>query len=161
MAALDGGIEFIAATETLSDRGWFPRIFQYTGAVMIRRTWRQGEKDVQRPVDPGDLERIGAALKRGWLVTFPQGTTTPGAPVRKGTAHIIRQHAPVVVPVVLRGFEKAFHKKGFRRIGRGVELSVRFAAPLSVGPEDSVEKIVEAISQAIGVTSHAEAPGVS
>lgn len=154
-------MEFIAATETLNDRGWLPRIFKYTGAVMIRRTWRQGEKEVQRAVDPADLERIGAALKRGWLVTFPQGTTTPGAPVRKGTAHIIRQHAPVVVPVILRGFEKAFQKKGFRRIGRGVELSIRFAAPLPIGPEDSVEKILEVISQAIGAPSPAEAAGTS
>lgn len=144
-------VSFVAAMETLNDRGLVPRLFNYTGAVAIRRTWRDGDRDVKRAVDPADLDRIGAALRRGWLVTFPQGTTTPGAPVRKGTAHIIREHSPIVVPVQLGGFQEAFDKKGFRRIGRGVDLSVRFGAPLVMGPEDSVERIVEGISGAIGL----------
>jgi len=142
-------VGFIAAFETLNERGLVPRMFNYTGAVLVRRTWRDGDRDVKRPVDPGDLERIGAALRRGWLITFPQGTTTPGAPVRKGTAHIIRQYRPIVVPVNLGGFDRAFDRKSLRRIGRGVALSVRFGRPLAIGPEDSVERIQEILTEAI------------
>ncbi len=142
-------VGFVAAVETLNDRGLVPRVFNYTGAVTIRRTWREGDRDVKRAVDPGDLERIGAALRRGWLITFPQGTTTPGAPIRKGTAHIIREHQPIVVPILLRGFDRAFSKKGFRRIASGVDLSVRFGAPLSIAAGDSVERIVEILTAAL------------
>jgi 1-acyl-sn-glycerol-3-phosphate acyltransferase len=142
-------VSFIAAVETLNERGLVPRIFNYTGAVTIRRTWREGDRDVKRAVDPGDLERIGAALRRGWLITFPQGTTTEGAPVRKGTAHIIREHHPIVVPILLRGFDRAFSRKGFRRIASGVDLSVRFGAPLAIASGDSVERIVEILTAAL------------
>jgi 1-acyl-sn-glycerol-3-phosphate acyltransferase len=146
-ANLDVG--FIAAFETLNERGLIPRLFNYTGAVLVRRTWREGERDVKRPIDPADLARIGNMLRKGWLITFPQGTTTPGAPVRKGTAHLIREHHPVVVPVRLVGFDRAFDRKGFRRTGSGVVLSVRFGAPLDIGPDDSVERIVEILTEAI------------
>lgn len=146
-ANLDVG--FIAAFETLNERGLVPRLFNYCGAVLVRRTWREGEREVKRPIDPADLERIGDALRRGWLITFPQGTTTPGAPVRKGTAHLIREHHPIVVPVRVEGFDRAFDRKGLRRIGRGVALSVRFGAPLDIKPDDSVERIVETLAEAI------------
>jgi 1-acyl-sn-glycerol-3-phosphate acyltransferase len=146
-ANLDVG--FIAAFETLNERGLVPRLFNYCGAVLVRRTWREGEREVKRPIDPGDLERIGDALRRGWLITFPQGTTTPGAPVRKGTAHLIREHRPIVMPVKVDGFDQAFDRKGLRRIGRGVALSVRFGAPLRIGPDDSIERIVEILTEAI------------
>jgi 1-acyl-sn-glycerol-3-phosphate acyltransferase len=141
--------DFIAAFETLHERGVLPRLFARCGAVLVRRSWRDGERDVKRPVDPADLERIGAALRRGWLITFPQGTTTPGAPVRKGTAHLIREYGPIVVPVRVDGFDRAFERKGLRRIGRNVRLSVRFGAPLDIKPEDSVDRIVEVLTAAI------------
>lgn len=146
-ANLDAG--FIAAFETLNERGLLPRLFKYCGAVLIRRTWREGDRAVNRPIDPADLDRIGEALSRGWLITFPTGTTTPGAPVRKGTAHLIREYRPIVVPVRIDGFDRAFARKGLRRIGSGVALSVRFGAPLKIDPEDTVEKIVELLAEAI------------
>lgn len=146
-ANLDAG--FIAAFETLNERGLIPRLFKHCGAVLVRRTWRDGERSVNRPIDPADLERIGTALGRGWLITFPQGTTTPGAPVRKGTAHLIREFRPIVVPVRIDGFDRAFDRKGLRRIRRGVALSVHFGAPLRIEPEDTVERIVEILTEAI------------
>jgi 1-acyl-sn-glycerol-3-phosphate acyltransferase len=142
-------VRFVAAFETLNERGLLPRLFNYTGAVLTRRTWRDGERDVKRPVDPEDLQRIHEALRGGWLITFPQGTTTPGAPVRKGTAHIIREYQPIVVPVVLSGFDRAFDRKGFRRIGRNVELKVRFGPQLAIQPDDSIERIQEILTEAI------------
>ncbi|MEZ4385478.1 MAG: lysophospholipid acyltransferase family protein [Nannocystaceae bacterium] len=150
-------MRFIAAAETLNDRGWAPKIFKYTGAVLVRRTWREAGRDIKRPVQRDDIEKIGAALRRGWLLTFPQGTTAPGAPVRKGTAHIIREHRPIVVPVQLYGFDRAFARKGLRRIAKGVDLRVRFGAPLGLTGDEPVAEIVEAIAQAIapsGAAAH-------
>lgn len=146
-ANLDCG--FIAAFETLHERGLIPRLFKYCGAVLVRRSWREGEREVKRPIDPADLERIGKALGRGWLITFPQGTTAPGAPVRKGTAHLIRAHRPIVVPVRVEGFDRAFDRRGLRRIGRNVPLAVHFGAPLDIRPDDSVERVIEILSTAI------------
>jgi 1-acyl-sn-glycerol-3-phosphate acyltransferase len=141
-------LRFIAAAETLNERGWAPKIFNYTGAVLVRRTWREAGRDIKRPVQRDDVERIGAALRRGWLLTFPQGTTTPGAPVRKGTAHIIREHRPIVVPVHLEGFDKAFARKGLRRIAKNVDLLVRFGAPLPITGDEPVTEIVDMITRA-------------
>ncbi|MCB9567704.1 MAG: 1-acyl-sn-glycerol-3-phosphate acyltransferase [Myxococcales bacterium] len=162
-AMLDGfranlDLRFVAAAETLNDRGWAPKIFNYTGAVLVRRTWREAGQDIQRPVQAEDIVRIGDALRRGWLLTFPQGTTTPGAPVRKGTAHIIREHRPVVVPVHLEGLDRAFDRKGLRRIASGVDLLVRFGAPLAITGDESVEEIVEALTWAIAPEASGSSP---
>lgn len=151
-------VRFVAAVETLNERGLIPRVFNYTGAVPIRRTWREGDKETKRAVDPADLHRIGAALRRGWLITFPQGTTTAGAPVRKGTAHIIREHRPIVVPIILNGFDRAFSRKGFRRIASGIDLAVRFGAPLAIKADDTVERIVEILTAATSPGPVADAP---
>ena len=142
-------VRFVAAVETLNERGFIPRIFKYMGAVQIRRTWKDGNRQVQRSVDPRDLQRIGAALRRGWLITFPQGTTAAGAPVRKGTAHIIREHLPIVVPVRLQGFDRAFHAKGLRAIARDIDLGVRFGAPLTFRADQSLDEIVDALTSAV------------
>jgi len=154
-------VGFVAAVETLNERGLIPRVFNYTGAVPIRRTWREGDRDVKRAVDPWDLDRIGAALRRGWLITFPQGTTTPGAPVRKGTAHLIREHHPIVIPIILRGFDRAFSRNGLGRIASGIDLSVRFGAPLAISAGDSVERIVEILTAAIAPGSPDQVPSPS
>ena len=65
----------------------------------------------KREVNPNDTENIKIALKDGWVITFPQGTTKSFKPVRKGTAHIIKQHRPIVVPIVIDGFRRSFEKK--------------------------------------------------
>jgi hypothetical protein len=43
---------------------------------------------------------------------FPQGTTKSFC-LFKGTAHIIKEHRPIVVPIV-DGFRRSFDKKGLR-----------------------------------------------
>ena len=35
-------------------------------------------------------------------------------PIRRGTAHIIQQNKPIVVPVVIDGFRRSFDKKGLK-----------------------------------------------
>jgi 1-acyl-sn-glycerol-3-phosphate acyltransferase len=53
-------------------------------------------------------------LKRSWVINFPQGTTKPFAPGRKGTAFLIKQTKPIVIPIIVSGFNVAFDKKGLR-----------------------------------------------
>jgi 1-acyl-sn-glycerol-3-phosphate acyltransferase len=83
------------------------------------------------------------------VITFPQGTTKAFAPGRKGTALIIKQNRPVVVPVVIGGFWRAFNKKGLKFKKRGVQLSVRFKEPLAIDYDAPAEKILEQVMDAI------------
>ena len=91
---------FIAAKETMTS-GLFPKIMAYAGSVSIERTWRSKGEDVKRQVKMSDISKIGTALNDGWVITFPQGTTTPFKPIRKGTAFIIKQYKPIVIPIVI------------------------------------------------------------
>jgi 1-acyl-sn-glycerol-3-phosphate acyltransferase len=143
------GLSFIAAHETMQRRGLLPRFFTAGGAICVHRTWRDGEKEVSRPLDTSDLFAIGRALNSGWLITFPQGTTRPGAPGRRGTAHLIEHHRPVVVPVVLDGFGRAFDKTGLKIREPGAELSLRFKAPLVLGSEVDIDTILAQVMEAI------------
>ena len=103
-------IYYVAAKETMK-AGLLPRILAYVGSVSIERTWRSKGQDVQRQVKMSDISNIGVALNDGWVITFPQGTTTPFKPIRKGTAHIIKKYKPIVIPIVIDGFRRSFDKK--------------------------------------------------
>ena len=142
-------IYFIAAKETMK-AGLLPRILAYAGSVSIERTWREAGKDVKRQVKMSDISNIGTALNDGWVVTFPQGTTTPFKPLRKGTAHIIKKYKPVVVPIVIDGFRRSFDKKGLLIKKKGILQSMVIKAPLEIDYEnDSMEKIIEQLEYAI------------
>jgi len=140
---------YVAAEETMKDSGLIPKIFSYAGAVTVRRSWRAKGKNVQRGADRKAPEKIKKALKHGWVVNFPQGTTSPYAPIRKGTAHIIKEFKPVVVPIVIDGFRRAFDKKGLYFKKRGSTLQVKFKKPLNFDDNDTLESITEQIAQAI------------
>lgn len=141
---------FVAATETMK-KGLLPRIFAYVGSVSIERTWREGGKDVKRKVRMEDLTNIGKALGDGWVINFPQGTTKVNAKGRRGITLLVKKHYPVVIPVVVDGFRRAFDKKGLKLKKRGVKLYVRFKAPLELDTTESgdlmLEKIMDAIEQ--------------
>ena len=144
-------IYYIAASETMKS-GLLPRILAYVGSISVERTWRAGGKDVteKRDVNPTDTENIGIALKDGWVITFPQGTTKSFKPVRKGTAHLIKEYKPVVVPIVIDGFRRSFDKKGLRLKKKNIKQSFTIKAPLLIDYEnESVEEIVEKIEFAI------------
>jgi 1-acyl-sn-glycerol-3-phosphate acyltransferase len=141
-------VHFVAAEETMKD-SFVSRMFALGGALMVKRTWRAEGKDVQRNLDPADTQKISNALSSSWVITFPQGTTKPFAPGRKGTAHLIREHRPIVVPVVINGFWRAFTKKGLSFKKRGSILTVRFKAPLDIDYSASVEEILDKVMDAI------------
>ena len=96
-----------------------------------------------------DTQKIDQALSKSWVITFPQGTTKPFAPGRKGTAHIIKNNKPIVVPVVINGFWRAFTKKGLTFKKVGTPLTIRFKAPLNIDYNASVEVILDQIMDAI------------
>ena len=142
-------IYYIAAKETMKD-GLFPRILAYVGSVSIDRTWRSKGEQVNRQVKMSDVSKIGIALEDGWVITFPQGTTTPFKPIRKGTAHLIKKYKPTVVPIVIDGFRRSFDKKGIRIKKRDILQSMEIKKPLNIDYEnESVESIVEKIEYAI------------
>ena len=142
-------IYYVAAKETMQE-GFLPRILAYIGAITVERTWRAEGKDVQRDVNPNDTENIKIALEDGWVITFPQGTTRSFKPVRRGTAHIIKQHKPIVVPIVIDGFRRSFDRKGLFVKKKGILQSMEIKPPLEIDYEnDSIEKIVEQIEYAI------------
>lgn len=144
-------IFFVAAVETMK-AGFLPKVFTYAGSISIKRTWREAGQDVKRQVDLKDISKIGLALDDGWVITFPQGTTTPFKAGRKGTGHIIKKFEPIVVPIVIDGFRRAFDKKGLRLKKKGVTLKVRFKEPMHLDYSQSAEKIIENVMEAIEQT---------
>ena len=144
-------IYYVAASETMK-AGLLPRILAYVGAITVERTWRADGKDVtcKKDVNPNDTENIKIALTDGWVITFPQGTTKSFKPVRKGTAHIIKQHKPIVVPIVIDGFRRSFDKKGLRMKKKNILQSFIIKDPLVIDYEnDTIDQIVEKIEYAI------------
>ncbi|MCH9660667.1 MAG: 1-acyl-sn-glycerol-3-phosphate acyltransferase [Bacteroidetes bacterium] len=140
---------FVAAKETMQS-GLLPKILAYAGSVSIERTWRAEGKDVNRQVKMSDVSSIATALNDGWVITFPQGTTRPWKPIRRGTAHIIKRNKPIVVPIVIDGFRRSFDRKGLRIKKRGILQSMEIKAPLEIDYEnDSVDAIVEKLEFAI------------
>lgn len=140
---------YIAASETMKS-GILPKILGYVGAIPVDRTWREKGKEIQREVKQSDVKNIGTALNDGWVITFPQGTTAPWKPIRKGTAHLIKQYKPVVIPIVIDGFRRSFDKKGINIKKKGIEQSMIIKNPLSIDYQnDSVELIIEKIEMAI------------
>ncbi|WP_034043865.1 lysophospholipid acyltransferase family protein [Wocania ichthyoenteri] len=142
-------IYYVAAKETMK-AGLLPKILAYVGSISIERTWRAEGKDVNRQVKMSDISNIGKALDDGWVITFPQGTTTPFKPIRKGTAHIIKRYKPIVVPIVIDGFRRSFDKKGLRIKKKNILQTFEIKEPLDIDyDKETTEDIVKRIEYAI------------
>jgi 1-acyl-sn-glycerol-3-phosphate acyltransferase len=141
-------IKYVAAEETMKS-SLLTKFFSLAGALTVKRTWAEGGKEIRRGLDPSDTRKIFDALRNNWVITFPQGTTKAFAPGRKGTAHIIKHTNPIVVPVVINGFSRAFNKKGLVIKRKGTPLSVEFKTPINIDTTDSNEVIMQQIMDAI------------
>ncbi len=140
---------YVAAAETMK-KSLLTKIMAYAGSVSVERTWRAEGHDVKRQVKMSDISSIGKALNDGWVITFPQGTTTPWKPLRKGTVHIIKKYKPIVVPVVIDGFRRSFDKKGLRIKKKGILQSMVIKEPLEIDYDnESTESIIEKLEYAI------------
>ena len=143
-------VYYVAAEETMKS-SLISRLFTLAGALTVKRTWKKDGNETRRGLDPSDTRKIERSLNRAWVITFPQGTTKPFAPGRKGTAYIIKHCRPVVIPVVINGFWRAFNKKGLTFKKKGVLLSVRIKPAMVIDyeahAEESLAQVMDAIEQ--------------
>lgn len=140
---------YVAALETMK-AGILPKLFEYTGSVSIRRTWRESGQDINRQVDMKDISNIKIALNDGWVLTFPQGTTKVNAPGRRGVSHIIKKYQPLVVPIEVDGFRRAFDKKGIFIKKKGGTLKFIIKKPLEYDKDENANVLLSNIMTAIG-----------
>jgi 1-acyl-sn-glycerol-3-phosphate acyltransferase len=141
-------VYFVAAAETMK-KSVLTKVMTKAGGILVKRTWKQEGKLTNLKVDTADSDKIGKALTDGWVITFPQGTTTPFVPGRKGTAHIIRKHKPIVIPVVIDGFRRSFDKKGLLVKKKGATISMTFKPALNINYDDDVNTILHQVMYSI------------
>ena len=121
---------YIASLETMK-KSFITKLLTYAGAVLVQRSWRESGEDVNREIRAEDPNNIKLALEDGWVITFPRGTTNNRKPVRKGTAHIIKDNNPTVIPVKISGFNEVFQRNGLKVINRKLPFSIEISEPLS------------------------------
>ena len=143
---------FVAAKETTNEN-LLSKAMSYVGAIKVERTWREKGKEINKSLNIEDTKKIGNCLKDGWVLTFPQGTTKPYSKGRKGTAHIIKKYKPIVIPIQIDGFRRAYDKKGLFIKKKGVEKSLIFKKPLCIDyKNDSIEMIMNYVMNSIEQT---------
>ena len=142
-------VYFVSAAETMK-KTWVTRLFELAGSITVKRTWSEGSTEVRQGLDPSDTRKIERALRRSWIINFPQGTTKSFAPGRRGTAFLIKQTKPIVIPINVSGFNVAFDKKGLRVKKKGTLLSVKFKEPLQIDYNADYDEILETVMLSIG-----------
>jgi 1-acyl-sn-glycerol-3-phosphate acyltransferase len=141
-------VNYVAAEATMKG-SFISRLFLLAGGITVKRTWNAASKEIRKGLDVSDTRKIHRALEKNWVITFPQGTTKPFAPGRKGTALLIKQVKPIVIPVVINGFWRAFNKKGLKFKKKGSLLTVTFKPPLVIDYEATTDSILVQIMDAI------------
>ena len=121
---------YIASFETMK-KSFITKLLTYAGAVLVQRSWRESGVDLNREIRAEDPNNIRLALKDGWVITFPRGTTDSSKPIRKGTAHIIKENNPIVIPVKISGFNEVFQRNGLKVINRKLPFSIEICEPIS------------------------------
>ena len=100
-------------------------LFTKVGGVTFKRSFREGGKDVRRPVDLAGVARLEEAIADGWLLHFPAGTTQKNAPLRSGIAQLLHRTKAIAVPVRVDGFRKLLlHKQLPGKIGKTCRLTI-------------------------------------
>ena len=133
---------YIASLETMK-KSIITKLLTYAGAVLVQRSWRDSGESVSRDIRSEDPDKIKLALKDGWVITFPRGTTDNSKPIRKGTAHIIKNNDPLIVPINLIGFKDVFQRNGLKVINRKNFFSIEIMKPLQI---DMTKKSIEEIT---------------
>ena len=141
-------IYFIAALETMKT-SLITKILSYAGSILIKRTWREAGKEINRNIRGEDFENIIKALNDGWVITFPRGTTDNSKRVRSGTAHIIKAANPIVIPVNIDGFGEVFEKNSLKIKNKNKSFSIKFRNPLNFDDNQSIESITNQIEKII------------
>tara|TARA_B100000886_G_scaffold87930_1_gene57873 strand:- start:173 stop:880 length:708 start_codon:yes stop_codon:yes gene_type:complete len=140
---------YIASLETMK-KSIITKLLTYAGAVLVQRSWRDSGESVSRDIRSEDPDKIKLALKDGWVITFPRGTTDSSKPIRKGTAHIIKNNDPLVVPIKLIGFKDVFQRNGLKVINRKKFFSIEIMKPLQIDmTKISIEEITTELEKLI------------
>lgn len=146
-------VNYVAAAETMK-KNLLSRLFLIAGGITVKRAWRTSGTEKLNGLDTSDSRKIHRALENNWVINFPQGTTTPYVPGRKGTARIMQQLQPIVVPIVIDGFSKAFNKTGLKMRRWGTPINITFKDPLVYDPEAPTEELLELVMDSIEQSAH-------
>jgi 1-acyl-sn-glycerol-3-phosphate acyltransferase len=151
----DPVLRFSAAEETMK-KNLLTKLMTLAGGVTFRRSFREGGEDVQRAVDLEGVSRVEEAIREGWLLHFPAGTTRKGAPLRSGVSRLLYNTKAVALPVRIDGFrELLLHKqlpgKLFKRcsvkIHPPLDLADFYAGPYRKEAGARVMAVLEAAIQ--------------
>ena len=149
-------LRFSAAEETMK-KNLFTALMALAGGVTFKRSFREGGVDIHRPVDLDGVVRVREAIREGWLLHFPAGTTKRGAPLRSGVARLLHETRAVAVPVRVDGFrDLLLHKqlpgKLFQRcsitIHRPLELDSFYEKPYA---KAGGRRLLEELSGSSGI----------
>jgi 1-acyl-sn-glycerol-3-phosphate acyltransferase len=146
---------FSAAEETMK-KNLLTKLMSFVGGVTFRRSFREGGVDVRRPVDLQGVERVEEAIRDGWLLHFPAGTTKKGAPLRSGVSRLLHHTKAVALPVRVDGFrDLLFHKQLPGKVFQS--CSIRIQPPLDLEwfysrpyRKESGARVLEILEDAIG-----------
>jgi 1-acyl-sn-glycerol-3-phosphate acyltransferase len=150
----DPFIRFSAATETMK-KNLVTQILTMAGGVTFRRSFREGGVDIKRPVDLEGVSKVEQAIKEGWLLHFPTGTTKKDAPIRPGIAQLLHRAQAIAVPLHISGFRDLLlkgqvpgrvFKKATMEFLPPLDLSSFYAEPFS---KEEGRKLVEVLSDLI------------
>jgi len=107
----DPTLRFSAAEETMK-KNLLTMLFTKAGGVTFKRSFREEGREVRRPIDLEGVARVEKAIRDGWLLHFPAGTTKKGAPLRSGVSRLLHHTQAVALPVRIDGFrDLLFHKQ--------------------------------------------------
>lgn len=142
---LERPVRFLAKREVWDS--WAKVIVDLAGAVPVDRTDATSRA--------GAYSAAVTALGAGDLVAVaPEQTISPSyelLPFRTGAARMAQAAGVPIIPVVGWGSQR-FAAKGHRlRLRRRLPVSVRFGAPLTVGPEDDVRAATERLRDHMSV----------
>ncbi len=148
-------LRFSAAEETMK-KNVLTALMHLAGGVTLKRSFREGGHDVKRDVDLEGVSRVLEAIRDGWLLHYPAGTTRQGAPLRAGVARLLHDSRAVAVPLRADGFrELLLHQqlpgKLFRacrlRLHEPLDLEEFYEAPYT---RESGEAVLRQLEERIG-----------
>lgn len=116
---------FSAAEETMK-KNLLTKLMTLVGGVTFKRSFREAGVEVRRPVDLQGVERVEEAIRDGWLLHFPAGTTKKGAPLRSGVSRLLHHTRAVALPVRVDGFrDLLFHKQLPGRVFQSCSITIQ------------------------------------
>jgi 1-acyl-sn-glycerol-3-phosphate acyltransferase len=149
----DPVLRFSAAEETMQKNA-LTQLFARAGSVTLKRSFRDAGGDIARPVDTRGAARVEKAIRTGWLLHFPAGTTRKGAPLRAGVSRLLHNTRAIAIPVRVDGFRelllhsqvpgKLFQKCSIK-LHAPLELKAFYDAPFDKAGGDAVLRKLESL----------------